>query len=58
MPQNIRADFQQRCRNLLQELTKVKNEKRKLVYLDEINFTKRSITLREWSAKNSNLAID
>ena len=29
-----------------------------IVYLDEINFTKRSISLREWSQKNSNLAID
>ena len=36
----------------------MKSEDRKLVYLDEINFSKRSVVLREWSAKNSNLAID
>jgi len=28
------------------------------VYLDEIMFTKRSITLREYSRKNTNLTID
>ena len=31
---------------------------RKIVYLDEVNFTKRSVSLREWSQKNSNLIID
>ena len=29
-----------------------------MIYLDEINFTKRSLKLREWSGKNSNLAVD
>ena len=29
-----------------------------MIYLDEINFTKRSLKLRDWSAKNSNLAVD
>ena len=36
----------------------MKAENAKIVYLDEINFTKRSISLCEWSQKNSNLAID
>ena len=36
----------------------MKEENAKIVYLDEINFTKRSISLCEWSQKNSNLAID
>ena len=36
----------------------MKEENAKIVYLDEINFTKRSINLCEWSQKNSNLAID
>ena len=31
---------------------------KKIIYLDEINFTKRSLCLREWSHKNSNLAVD
>ena len=29
-----------------------------MIYIDEINFTKRSILLRDWSRKNSNLAVD
>ena len=29
-----------------------------MIYLDEINFTKRSLKLREWSGKNSNLTVD
>ena len=36
----------------------MKAEGRKFIYLDEINFTKRSISLREWSGKNINLTID
>jgi len=36
----------------------LKRENKKIVYLDEINFTKRSVSLREWSQKNSNLTID
>ena len=29
-----------------------------LVWLDEVNFTKRSISMREYSGRNSNLSID
>ena len=36
----------------------MKRENRKIVYLDEVNFTKRSVSLKEWSQKNSNLTID
>ena len=28
------------------------------MYLDEINFTKRSVLVRDWSRRNSNLAVD
>lgn len=28
------------------------------MFLDEINFTKRSLVQREWSGKNSNLTVD
>ena len=58
MPGHVRADYQQRCRNLLNEIGRAKHEGRKFIYLDEINFTKRSVALREWSGKNSNLTID
>ena len=36
----------------------MKKENRRIIYLDEINFTKRSIGSKEWSRKNSNLTID
>lgn len=29
-----------------------------MLYLDEINFTKRSFLGRDWSAKKTNLAVD
>ena len=31
---------------------------RKIVYLDEVNFTKRSVLIKDWSQKNSNLSVD
>lgn len=58
LPLHVRSGYQEKCRRKLEEITRVKNGGRKLVYLDEINFTKRSVTLKEWSAKNTNLTID
>ena len=43
---------------MLEELTQARNEDRLIVYLDEINFTKRSLLLREWSGRNTNLTVD
>ena len=42
----------------MNEIAQAKREGRVIVYLDEINFAKSAITLREWSAKNSNLSVD
>ena len=42
----------------MNEIAQVKAEGRVFIYLDEINFAKRAITLREWSANNSNLCVD
>ena len=58
MPQHVRANFQERCEKVFTEIERAKREGRKLVYLDEVNFTKRSVLLREWSGKNTNLTID
>jgi hypothetical protein len=58
MPANTRISFQRNCQKLLETMQRMREENVKIVYLDEINFTKRSISLREWSGKNSNLAID
>ena len=46
------------CSDLLHEIRVTRGEGRRFIFLDEINFTKRSVALREWSAKNTNLAID
>ena len=58
MPLNARQNFKQSCQNLLSKLQKMQEEDRKIIFLDEINFTKRSLTLREWSHKSSNLTVD
>ena len=52
------ANFTQKCNDLLHEIRVTRGEGRTIIFLDEINFTKRSVDLREWSAKNTNLAID
>ena len=39
-------------------MREAKAEERVIVYLDELNFTKRSLLTREWSSKNSNLSVD
>ena len=58
MPTHIRVSFQRQCADLLSMLQWAQQENKKIVYLDEINFTKRSVSSREWSQKNSNLTID
>lgn len=58
MPRHILESFIQKCDDLLHEIRVTRGEGRRFIFLDEINFTKRSVALREWSAKNSNLAID
>ena len=58
MPVNSQLRFQQNCRDLLTKLEEMQRADKKIIYLDEINFTKRSLCLREWSRKNSNLTVD
>jgi len=58
MTQRVRRNFAQNCQRLLAEMEQARREGRLLVFADEILFTKRSLRLREWSAKNSNLAVD
>ena len=58
MPYSARKDFVQNCRNLVDHVEQAKLQGRLIVYIDEINFTKRSLKLREWSMKNSNLSVD
>ena len=58
MPYSARKDFFQNCRNLIDHVEQAKLQGRLIIYIDEINFTKRSLKLREWSMKNSNLTVD
>jgi hypothetical protein len=43
---------------LIQELEDVKTEGRKLIYLDEICFTKRSFLGKSWSGKHANIHVE
>jgi len=58
MTQRVRRNFAQNCQRLLAEMEQAEREGRLLVFADETLFTKRALKQREWSAKNSNLAVD
>ena len=58
MPEKTRENFVQKCRSLIEDIEQAKREGRLIVYIDEILFSKRSIKLREWAQKNSNLAVN
>ena len=58
MPRVQREDFVNKCQLLLAELEQARSEGRLIVFLDEIIFSKRSLLLREYSCKNSNLTVD
>ena len=58
LPPQIRADYAKRCKALITALDEVKKQQRTIVYLDEVNFTKLSFQSKDWSGKNTNLAVD
>ena len=58
MPEKTRQNFVHMSRSLIEDIEQAKQEKRLIVYIDEILFSKRSIRLREWSTKNSNLTVN
>ena len=43
---------------LIRNMDEVISKRLKIIYVDEVNFTKRSIQKKDWSAKNSNLVVD
>ena len=57
-PSHIRDNLEESKCKKLAEINAAVAEGRKILWLDELNFTKRTLQSREWSAKNSNLAID
>ena len=58
MPEQTRQNFIQKSRSLVEDIEQAKREGRLIVYIDEILFSKRSIKLREWAKKNSNLTVN
>jgi hypothetical protein len=58
IPENVRLNYAQRCLSVLQQLDHAHDTEQTVVYLDEVNFTKRSLSVREWSNRNTNLTID
>ena len=58
MPLGAQGRFKQKCQELLQRLEQAEHDQRRIIVLDEIVFTKRSILQREYSGKNTNLSID
>ena len=58
MTQRVRRNFVQNCQSLLAQMEQADREGCIMVFADEICFTKRSLKLREWSSKNTNLTVD
>ena len=58
LPPHLRAEFRDKCRDLLFQLEEAEAEGRLIVFLDETNFTKLSLPRKEWSTRNSNLTVD
>ena len=58
MPENVRRSFPQQCRELRDRLAQARQQGLRMIWLDEINFTKRSVSLREYSNCNTNLTVD
>ena len=49
LPLHIKEKFGLHCQELIEKLDFVNNDNRKLIFLDEINFTKLSFQNKDWS---------
>ena len=58
MPLKKWATFDQERRELIKKLQDARDRGLKIMYLDEICFTKRSFLGRTWSRKNDNVKVD
>ena len=57
-PGHVLINFNNRKRELIAALDQAAVEKRKLIFLDEICFTKRSFQSRDWSVKGDHQHVD
>ena len=58
MSRKTRLEFVEKCQYLLAELDSAVQQSRTIIYCDETLFSKKALLNREWSAKNTNLAVD
>ena len=54
MPENYKPKYVGACNKLSEDLAEAASEDRKLLFLDEVSFTKLAILRSEWSQKNDN----
>ena len=58
LPGHVQLNFDDRRRDCVVDLDRAVKEKRKLIFLDEINFTKRSFQSEDWSVRRDNQHVD
>ena len=58
MPENYKKKYDEARNKLLVDISEAASENRKLIFLDEICFTKQSIKYWDWIQKNENQRID
>ena len=58
MPPALRERYTELCCSVLAKIDEEKSSGRKIIYCDEIVFSKLALQTKEWSAKNTNLTVD
>jgi hypothetical protein len=58
IPNHITRKFDNLRHDVLAKLHQARAEGRKLLFLDEVNFTKLAIQTKEWSPRKVNIRVD
>ena len=58
MPPTLRERYTEQCCSVLAKIDDEKTSGRKIIYCDEIVFSKLALQTKEWSGKNTNLTVD
>ena len=58
LPPRLKERYTEQCCAVLANIHAAKSSGRKLVYCDEIVFSKLALQTKEWSTKNTNLTVD
>ena len=58
MPQRLKERYTEQCCAVLAKINEEKASGRKIIYCDEIVFSKVALQTKEWSVKNTNLTVD